>query len=147
MSIGTKKIRGLAVPYNALSEDLGGFKEKFLPGSLTDSLRGDVFADIEHDAKMKLARSSKGTLKLTETSKGLWAEIIPPRTTLGDDTVANVENGNLDAMSIGFAKNPDAEMVYENGQLIRIVKKASLRAVTLTAYPAYRQTAGRLSAS
>jgi uncharacterized protein len=141
---GVRKVGGLAVPYNALSEDLGGFREEFLPGSLTDSLQRDIFADVEHDHNQKLGRSSKGTVSLRETPRGIYAEITLPKTRLGDDVAEEVRNGNLDAMSIAFSK-PEADYHRHNGDLVRKVKKAELRAVTLTAYPAYKQTTGSLT--
>lgn len=139
-----KRIRGLAVPYGAMSDDLGGFREMFVRGAFGDSLTGEVRADVEHDRTMLLGRSSKGTLKLEERKEGLYAEITVPDTQRGRDVLADVANGNLDAMSIGFV-DADGEFRNKSGQLVREVSKAKLTAVTLTAFPAYRQTAGTLA--
>lgn len=136
------KIRGLAVPYNSPSEDLGGFREVFRFGSFGESLAsGELHADVEHDRRQILGRSKKGTLAFEETNRGLYAEITLPKTQLGADIAESVRNGNLDAMSIAFS-DPEDEIRRQNGQVIREVKKATLRGVTLTAWPAYRQTVG-----
>jgi HK97 family phage prohead protease len=136
------RIRGLAVPYNSPSEDIGGFREVFRFGAFGESLAsGELHADVEHDRRQILGRAKKGTLAFEETNRGLFAEITLPKTQLGADIAESVRNGNLDAMSIAFADAED-DIRRQNGQVIREVKKATLRAVTLTAWPAYRQTAG-----
>lgn len=142
---GRPKIVGLAVPYRALSEDLGGFREQFMPGSLGGSIASrDVFADVEHDRDRKLGRTSKGTLSLKESRKGIMAEITIPDTTVGRDTLEEVRNGSLDAMSIVFS-DPEDQYSGKAGAIVRNIDKAELMAVTLTSYPAYRQTAGSLA--
>lgn len=142
---GRPKIVGLAVPYKALSEDLGGFREQFMPGSLGESIASrDVFADVEHDRDRKLGRTSKGTLSLKESRKGIMATITIPDTTVGRDTLEEVRNGSLDAMSIVFAE-PKDKYSGKAGAIVRNIERADLQAVTLTSYPAYRQTAGSLA--
>jgi HK97 family phage prohead protease len=141
----TKRIRGLAVPYNDLSADLGGFQEMFLPGVFNESLRGgEIFCDIEHDRKLKLGRKTKNTLSLTDTPGGLWAEIILPQTQLGGDVLEDVKNGNLDGMSIAFT-DPLADFERKNGKLVRVVRKATLRAISLTGFAAYGATIGTVT--
>ncbi len=142
---GRPRIVGLAIPFGALSEDLGGFRERFLPGSLTESIAsGDIRADVEHDEDKRLGRTSKGTLSLKETKRGLQATITVPDTTVGHDALEDVRNGNLDAMSIEFTK-PQRTFTGRGGKIVAEVKRATLKAVTLTSFPAYRQTAGTLS--
>ncbi|MCE5267225.1 MAG: HK97 family phage prohead protease [Planctomycetaceae bacterium] len=143
---GKPTITGLAVPYNAPSEDLGGFREIFKPGAFAESLanRDDIFADVEHDAKRKLGRRSAGTLALTETREGLRVTITPPDTSVGRDTMEEVRAGLLDGMSISFAK-PQDRYTGTGANIVREINKATLRAVTLTSYPAYTQTAGTVA--
>ena len=141
------RIVGLAIPYNKPSEDLGGFREVWKPGAFRETLNGteDVFADVEHDRARKLARRNQKTLTLQETREGLRVEIAVPDTTTGRDTLEEVRNGLLDGMSIAFT---DAEEEYsgKGDQITRTVKQAKLRAVTLTSFPAFPQTAGTLAA-
>lgn len=138
------RISGLAVPFNAESEDLGGFREVFKPGAFKGSLGGDIFADIEHDRTQRLARSSKGTLRFQSKRDGLHTEMDVPDTQVGRDALEDVRNGNLDGMSIAFS-NPEETWKGKGDNIVREINSADLKAVTLTSFPAYRQTAGTLA--
>ncbi len=139
-------IAGLAVPYGQLSEDLGGFREMFQRGAFDDTVKGDgdVMADVEHDGSKKLARRVAKTLELRDGEDGLRIAFDLPGTTLGRDTAEEVRTGLLDGMSITFT-DAVSEWVDAGNKLIRKVTRATLRAVTLTSYPAYRQTAGTVA--
>lgn len=142
------RIEGLAVPYGQLSEDLGGFREQFAPGSLTESIRSekDKRADIEHDVRQLLGRTSKRTLRLSEDQRGVWASISVPETDLGRNAVADVKNGNRDAMSVSFSRAGVKDRFdRRQGETIRTIEKAELASVSLTAFPAYPQTAGEVT--
>jgi HK97 family phage prohead protease len=143
---GSTTLHALAVPYNKLSEDLGGFREKFLPGSFADSLSADIFCDVEHCREKKLARSRAGSLKLTETRDGLYATITLPSTTLGADTLAEIKGGLLDGLSIVF-RDPVEKWEGTGKDRIRTISKATLKGLTLTSFPAYPQTRGTISTS
>lgn len=144
-----ERVEGLAVPYNQLSEDLGGFVERIMPGAFGDSIRStgdhDLRADVEHDQRLLLGRASKGTLEFRDSQEGLWAVITKPDTTLGNDTFAQVRNGNLDGMSIAWQRaGTEDRFLEEGGRTVREVLKAKLAGVTLTSIPAYRQTVDTL---
>lgn len=143
---GKARITGLAVPYNAASEDLGGFREMFKPDAFDDSLKGDgeIRAGVEHDWGKKLARRSKGTLELDNREDGLRVAITLPGTTVGKDAEEEVRAGLLDGMSIEF-RDAESEWTGRGDDTIRIVKRAKLVGVTLTGYPAYPQTAGTVA--
>ena len=141
---GKSVIVGLAVPYGAPSEDLGGFREVFKRGAFKDSLGDDIFADVEHDRSKKLGRTAAGTVTFKSAREGLRAEIQVPDTTVGRDALEEVRNGSLDAMSIAFM-DPEEEWRGSEGNLTRHIGKATLRAVTLTSFPAFPQTAGTLT--
>ena len=136
-------VGGLAVPYEQLSADLGGFREKIAPGAFRATLEGggDVRADVEHQRAVKLARRSKGSLRLADSPAGVSAEIDLPDTTVGRDTLEEVRGGLLDGMSIGFLVNAE-DFSVEDGETVRTVTDAVLTAVTLTQFPAYPQTSG-----
>jgi hypothetical protein len=141
---GKATITGLAVPYNAPSEDLGGFRETFKRGAFKDSMDSDMFADIEHDRSKKLGRTTAGSLRFKSVPEGLRFEIDVPDTTVGRDALEEVRNGTLDAASIAFT-DPQEEWKGKEGNLTRNITQATLRAVTLTSFPAYPQTAGTLT--
>lgn len=138
---GRPKIAGLAVPYNALSEDLGGFREQFKRGAFKESLDGDIFSDVEHNEQRKLGRTGAGTMRLKESAKGLEVEIDVPDTTVGRDTLEEVRNGTLDGMSVMYT-NPVGTYRGNGADIVHSVAKADLKAVTLTSFPSFPQTAG-----
>lgn len=143
---GKPKITGLAVPFNAPSEMMWDFVEVFKPGAFKESLasKDDMFANVEHDRTRKLGRRSKGTLEFQSKKDGLYATITPPDTATGRDTIQEVREGLLDAMSIAFT---DAEDTYKGKgeNIVREINKATLKGVTLTSFPAYRQTIGTVA--
>jgi len=146
---GNTTIEGLAVPYGQLSEDLGGFRERVAPDAFGDSIRSDgshdLIGDVEHDRRMILGRSSKGTLAFRSEADGLFATITVPQTTRGKDVVEDVRNGNLDGMSVAWAwDGVKDDWTVDGDETIREIQAAKLRAVTLTSSPAYRQTVDSL---
>ena len=145
-SDGKPKIIGLAVPYNAPSEMMWDFVEVFKPGAFRESLAGDddMFADVEHDHTRKLGRRSKGTLEFQSKKDGLYATITPPDTATGRDTIQEDREGLLDAMSIAFA-DPEDTYKGKGESIVREINKATLKGVTLTSFPAYRQTIGTVA--
>lgn len=80
---GTKPgIRGYAAVFNQLSEDLGGFRERVLPGAFKDCLAAspDVRCLFNHDPNAVLGRTKAGTLRLAEDNKGLHFDCDLPDT-------------------------------------------------------------------
>ena len=143
---GRTRINGLAVPYGELSEDsVRGFREVFRPGAFTKTLteNHEVFADIEHDDSKKLGRRSKGSLELQDAADGLRFTLALPKTTLGADTAEEVRSGLLDGVSIAFV-GADSQWVGKGANTLRTIKSATLKAITLTSYPSYKQTVGTL---
>ena len=54
-------LSGVAIVYGALSEDLGGYRETFLPGSA--ELADDLLILFSHDARTVLGRSTANTAR------------------------------------------------------------------------------------
>jgi HK97 family phage prohead protease len=140
---GKKKLRGHAAVFNALSEDLGGFREQITPGAFTDALTtDDVRLLINHDG-LPLARNLSGTLKLTEDARGLAIEAD-----LDEDDpdvqrlLPKLLRGDVNQMSFGFSVRPGGQDWAKNdeGQTIRTLKKLRLFDVSVVTYPAYTQT-------
>src|SRR4051794_444020 len=79
-------MRGYAYRFNELSLDLGGFRERIVPGAGATSLRQeDVYATFNHDVRALLGRLSSGTLRAGEDSEGGWYELDLPDTSVGRD--------------------------------------------------------------
>lgn len=138
------KIMGHAAVFNSLSEDLGGFRERIMPGAFADAIKSDdVRALFNHDKNFVLGRNRTKTLVLSEDARGLAIEIDVPQTQIIRDLViAPIERGDVSQMSFGF-------QVRQNGQdwamdaekrMIRTLKKLRLFDVSVVTFGAYPQT-------
>ena len=132
-------IRAL-IPYNSLSEDLGGFREMLMPGCFSESnLTVDVRSFWNHNQDIILGRCSSGTLRLNETEFGLGYEVSSPDTSWGKDAVASIRRGDVDATSFGFRTDGGVVEWDESDPncLVRRVIKGSLIEVSPVVFPAY----------
>jgi hypothetical protein len=77
LALEGRQIRGYAIVFNELSEDLGGFREIIAPEAVDRRLREalDVRALVDHDTSKVLGRTAAGTLRLAKDSRGLRFEI------------------------------------------------------------------------
>ena len=130
---GREAIRGLAIPYNRLSLDLGGFRERILPGSFDKILnrqrgRGEILSYYNHNSDMLLGRESAGTLEITADDRGISYMVEPPDTTAGRDVLALVRARLLKGSSFAFTvsqKGGERFTNDENGKAIREIVEAS----------------------
>ena len=135
---GEQVVIGHAAVYNTLSEDLGGFKETIAKGAFSECLDNDVRALINHDPNLILARTTSGTLNLSETEKGLRYEFSIPDTTYGKDLAISMERGDITQSSFAFTVEDDSWNTTEDGEVRTINKIKRLydcSAVTYAAYP------------
>lgn len=135
-------IVGHAAVFNKLSHDLGGFREKIEPGAFTETIKSsdDIRSLVNHDANQRLARTSNGTLTVSEDKSGLLVEIDPPLTTVGRDTVEDIRTKNLDGMSFMF-RTIDDRWETKDGEEIRTLEKVELIEAGPVTFPAYPDTA------
>lgn len=138
------KVRGYAVLWDELSENLGGFRERFRRGAFTESLADDQvkFMVRSHDLARPVASTSSGTLTLSEDAVGLRFEAKLPDSGDAGDLAAMVRRRVLTQMSFAFAteRAADESFTEENGELIRTIRKARLFEVSPVTFPAYPQT-------
>ena len=136
------RIEGYAARFDALSEDLGGFRETIASGAFSRSLNGgkDVLALWDHDSRQPLGRLSAGTLSLREDAQGLWFSIDAPDTTFGRDALVSVGRGDVTGASFGFRTLKDEWSQDENGAPLRRLIDLELLEVTITPFPAYPDT-------
>ena len=138
---GKDVVVGHAAVFNSLSEDLGGFREKIMPGAFDDVLKNDVRAYFNHDPNYLLGRTSAGTLRLSVDEKGLRYELDVPNTTAGRDLKENLRLGNITQSSFAFTigRDGDSWERNEDGADIRIINKVNrlydVSPVSLPAYP------------
>lgn len=131
-SSGREAIRGLAIPYNRLSLDLGGFRERIMPGAFDKVLqrqrgRGEILSYYNHNSDLLLGRESAGTLEIMADDRGISYVVEPPDTSAGRDVLALVRSRNLRGSSFAFTVGQKGERFTtdESGKAIREVIEAS----------------------
>jgi HK97 family phage prohead protease len=132
------KIVGYAVVFDVRSRDLGGFVEVVKPQSVKSTLQADVVALYNHDPSAVLGRTP-ATLQLRTDSRGLAFTLDPAPTQAGRDALALVTRGDVKGASFGFRTNKDAWR-QDAGVMIRELLDIELAEISLTAFPAYRET-------
>ena len=142
-AVSPGRLQGYAAVYGSMSQDLGGFVERILPGAFTRTLTGNdgIRALYEHDAHKLLGNTRSGTLKLTEDAHGLAFELSLPDTSYARDLGILVERGDIAGCSFGFVV-PAGGDAWEmrSGQLTRDLIAVTLHEITITGNPAYRDT-------
>lgn len=142
---GSKLVGYAAVYAPALSEDLGGFREKISPGAFDKSLESnaDIRALWDHNTSQPLARTTNGSLKVSSDKRGLRVEIeLPEGVSYADDLRQLVRSGVVNQMSFGFLVPPggDAWDKDEEGNALRTLNSIDLHEVSVVSIPAYPDT-------
>lgn len=141
---------GISPPWESLSVDLGGFREKFSAtafDALIDRHANDPRPKIDvpflfnHDPNEITGRTTNGRLELRKDQKGLAYRHTPLMTSRGRDLVMMVEDRTITGASFAFTVADGGETWTEDdrGNIVRTVTKASglydISAVTNPAYP------------
>jgi len=134
-------LTGYALPFNTLSQDFGGWRERFIPSAFDNWLDGnnDIRAISQHDSAYPLARTEKDTLQVWTDEIGLRFDMSLPNTTFAHDLIASIEHGDIEGMSIGFIAKED-RWTSEGGIDIREVTEAILDHISPVTSPAYKAT-------
>ena len=119
--------------YNAVSGDLGGFRERIAPGAFADVLDADVRALLNHNPSEVLGRTKSGTMRLFDEQRGLRFEIDVPDSPLGESVKAAVKRGDIDGASFRFQVGEESW----DGDLRTVKSVKSLHDITVATYPAY----------
>lgn len=143
-------ITGVSPPWDSLSVDLGGFREKFAPTAfdgLVDRKPNDPRGKIDvpfltdHLSHLITGRTANGRLELRKALKGLEYVHRPIQTTHGRDLAMLVEDRTITGASFAFTTAPDGETWTEDekGNITRTIYRAAglfdISAVTFPAYP------------
>jgi Escherichia/Staphylococcus phage prohead protease len=148
---GSKILEGKAIVYNALSEDLGGFREKHSAGAYTQSLKNiEVLCLYAHDDARILGRQSSGTLTITDKPDALYFRCELPNTVDGQLVEELAKRGDLKNMSFGFvvdsSNGKDGDTWQQIGnEIIRTVNRAKLFEVSVVGTPAFTQSTATLA--
>ena len=130
----TRTITGLALPWGDVATDSMAMAAwTFEPGSLHWSAVPRVKLNLDHDRGQTIGRG----ITLTATQDGLVASMKVARTPEGDRALTLAEDGVYDGFSV--------ELTWEDGDSweedpdtgVRHVTRATLRAMALTAQPAF----------
>lgn len=138
---------GYASVWDRLSQNLGGFVERVLPGSFRSTLKqSDIRALYNHEPDHLLGRSGNGTLTMEEDDVGLRYSIALPKTQLGRDVAELLRRGDLVGSSIGFRVINGGEYWGEtpDGYPLRSITEVSLRDLGPVTFPAFSDTSASL---
>ena len=136
---------GYAAMYNVWSQNLGGFRERILPGAFDRALSGgqDVRALMNHDPNFVLGRTKSGTLSLTSDDVGLRVAIKPPESEWAKGLMESVRRGDIDQMSFQFRAIEGGDRWFGDDastDLLRELRDVDLFDVSPVTFPAYPQT-------
>lgn len=137
---GDMVLEGYAAKFESRSELLGNFYETIQRGAFSDVLQNDVVALLNHDSNYVLARSSNGTLSLTQDETGLKATFKIADTSYGRDVWKLVKEGLLERMSFAFQVGKDSWGKVDGTPLRKIESVSRLFDVSVVTYPAYPET-------
>lgn len=100
---GRLHITGI-IPYNSISEDLGGYREIILPSAFTKTLKdgSEVYALANHNTDCVLGNTRNQTLVLTSGPDGLLCEATLPTTSYAQDVYNLIKDDYVNGMSFGF---------------------------------------------
>lgn len=140
----TGRLEGLAIVFDALSQDLGGFREVIDPAAVDRSLEtgADIRALVDHDAAKILGRTRAGTLTLRKEARGLRALIAPDaEISYVRDVMRSVRRGDVSGMSFGFRVPAGGDRWdVRDGVPLRTITDLDLHEVSIVTFPAYPQT-------
>lgn len=128
-------IRGLALPFNRNSADLGGFIERIEPGAVSVD-NTDIVMLWQHDSTDPITRQSSG-LELEVRKSGVWFEA--QASDFSERQLDLLQRGVVKSMSFGFVTVED-EWEQESKPVRRTLKAIELREISPVTWPAYKQT-------
>lgn len=141
----SRTVEGYAALFGVTANIGGWFDERIEPGAFKDALkRSDVRALFNHDPNYILARTTSGTLEVTEDKKGLFYRFEVPNTNFGNDFLEMLRRGDISQSSFAFTVRKqrwEEEKLGEEMIYTRVIEEADqIYDVSPVTYPAYSET-------
>jgi HK97 family phage prohead protease len=140
--------RGHAAVFDSrtwIGPKMWGFNETVARGAFSKSIgEADVRFLINHDANLVLARTTAGTLRLSEDAVGLAVDADLARTSYGNDLAISLQRGDVTQMSFAFEVIREEWSQMGDGSELRTILEARLWDVSAVTYPAYDDTDAQL---
>lgn len=136
-------VSGYAALFNTETVIAGLFREQIAPGAFASAVTDDdVRALFNHDSNIVLGRTKSGTLTLREDSKGLYYDVVLPKTQAANDVRELIQRGDVSGSSFGFrvVEEKWQEPKTRADMAVRTILKAELFDVSPVTYPAYPTT-------
>ena len=139
-------VRGQGVPYNRMSEDMGGWNEIIRSGAATESLKANDIAMLwAHDQAQPVSRegATRSPLEIEERSSGVWFTQAADAFT--EFQLQKISDGVVQKMSFGFfIEDFEKDQKWhedKRGHLVlREILKMNLREISPVVFPAYPST-------
>ena len=136
------EIVGVPIVYNVpyvVCDLFGEFEERMLPGVASRVLAGtpDVRLLVNHDSSKLLARTTSGTLRLSDTAIGVeMAATLDLRDSDAQNLMVRLERRDLTQMSCGFVVGRDIwDDAFEHREITELADLLDVSAVTYPASP------------
>lgn len=141
----SRKIEGISIVFNALSNDLGGFREMIIPEAVEGVIeQSDIFFLYNHTSDrgfLARSRNGSGSLQTEVREDGVYFSFDAPKTALGDEVLEYLKRGDVNQCSFAFAVEADKWEKQTDGMYIRTITKfKKLYDMSLVDNPAYSQT-------
>lgn len=139
---GERHLVGYAAVFESFSEKIYDFYEIIKRGAFRDAIyTSDIRGLMNHDSNLILGRTSAGTMKVWEDSRGLAFDIKLPDTSYARDLAVSVDRGDISQCSFTFTAGKDRWFVDKQGatkrEILEVEKLFDLGPVT---FPAYTET-------
>lgn len=141
---GGLSFSGHAAVFNSPT-DIGPFREQVAPGAFKATIkpdRTDVRLLFNHNPDSVMARTTNGSLALSEDATGLLAEAdLDPSDVDVQRLLPKLRSGNVSQMSFGFRViKDDWSEPDDDGRQLRTLKEVQLFDVSAVTFPAYDDT-------
>jgi HK97 family phage prohead protease len=139
-----KKIYGLAIPYNRVSDnplpESPSIKEKIAVGAFKRSVGNDDIQLLwQHNDLYVLGRNRAGTLTLTEDENGVSFENVPPDSDWFKGLELSIKRRDISHMSFRFGASVHYERMTD-GSYLQIVDEGRLDEISIVRKPVYLST-------